>query len=186
MADEPWKCGWCGDTWRVATEDRYPYQPFTGLEITLSKIPVNRCGGCRRHMARIPDQEELDRQIAACVIRQRTRLTGPQVRFLHRHLRDDRGYIPNGTDLAAMMGVDKTTVTRWVTGAKPIGPQADRLLRLMVALSLHDKRYPIATLVDVALDSAKPEELVATRKKGIWHVEPASRPLTRRSSGTRS
>ena len=51
----------------------------------------------------------------------------PEIRFLRKYL----GW--STADFASRMGTARETVSRWESGAVPMGSQADRLLRLLVA-----------------------------------------------------
>src|SRR5690242_319236 len=53
------------------------------------------------------------------------------------------------SDLAARMGVTPETVSRWEHGVIPIGPQADRLLRMLTVRAVPVREYSTALLVDI-------------------------------------
>ncbi len=160
------KCLQCGHDMRTTVEN-YRYEPVDGLVVTLAGIEVSRCPNCGEHEATIPRIEELHRKLAGVVVRKRARLVPAEIRFLRTYL----GL--SGTDFAKMMGVDKTTVSKWENDAQPIGPQADRLLRLMVAHSKPIDEYPIETLSDVAEEEPRKGRLGAVFKKNHWEAEAA-------------
>jgi transcriptional regulator with XRE-family HTH domain len=59
------------------------------------------------------------------------RLTGEEVRFLRKYLRK------TAAEMAQLLHVDKTTVSKWENEDDPIGEQSDRLLRV-IAVALGD------------------------------------------------
>lgn len=71
----------------------------------------------------IEDVEGLHFAIAACIVSERKRLTGTEVRFIRKYLEKTQ------TALADELGVDEQTVRRW-EGLKLIPTQADRAVRL--------------------------------------------------------
>jgi DNA-binding transcriptional regulator YiaG len=74
----------------------------------------------------VPNLEGLHQALARALVKKEARLGGDEIRFLRKVL----GW--SGADFSEHMGTSAETVSRWETGATPIGPQADRLLRLMV------------------------------------------------------
>jgi hypothetical protein len=71
------------------------------------------------------------------------------------------------------MGVTIETVSRWENDAAPIGAQADRLLRLLVAQGRLKARYPTERLdsIDAAKATQTRMELKVAGRK--WAVEAA-------------
>jgi putative zinc finger/helix-turn-helix YgiT family protein len=82
---------------------------------------------CGETYTSIPAIEGLHRQIAAAVIRKKGRLAPAEIRFLRKWL----GW--SGVDFAKRTGTKPETVSRWENGRTLMGPQADRLLRVLVA-----------------------------------------------------
>ncbi len=74
--------------------------------------------------------------LATHFINQTRALAPIEVRFLRKHIGLSTG------DFAECMGVSRETVSRWETGNKTMGGQADRLLRLLVATSMPITDYP--------------------------------------------
>ncbi len=119
-------CHECGHTMTTQrTSLKYDASGLPG--ITLENIEVRRCVGCGETEWVIPRMEQLHALIAATILRKPSRLTPQEIRFLRKHL----GW--SGADFARMIGTKPETVSRWESGATPMGVQADRLLRLMVA-----------------------------------------------------
>jgi transcriptional regulator with XRE-family HTH domain len=104
------------------------------------------------------------------VIAKDARLSGAEVRFLRKVL----GW--SASDFAAHMGATPETVSRWETDTTPIGPQADRLLRLMVMTSDPVADYLKLDLLK-AVAKAKPAVVRLIAKadnKGHWDVKRAA------------
>ena len=95
--------------------------------VELHGVRVTRCPGCGAEDIRIPRIAQLHQVLAEHFIHQPRPLAPVEARFLRKHM----GL--STADYARCMGVTRETVSRWETGAKPMGPQADRLLRLLVA-----------------------------------------------------
>lgn len=111
--------------------------------VTLVGVEVRRCPCCNNYEISIPQIEGLHRLIARVLIDKATRFTGDEIRFLRKSL----GW--SGADFAKHMGVADETVSRWENDAAPIGPQADRLLRLMVAQGRLATNYPAERLTRI-------------------------------------
>lgn len=120
--------------------------------ITLVDVEVSRCPHCGEYEVAIPNTEELHRVLAFAMASQKARLSGAEVRFLRKYL----GY--SGRDFAATIGVDPATVSRWEHEKEPIGPTADRLLRLMAMRQNPIAEYPTERLAQVA--QTRPRSLV--------------------------
>jgi len=74
--------------------------------------------------------------IAAAITEKRSALTGSEFRFLRKHMR------LKAKDLAAVLGVTLTTISRWETGAERIGPANDRLMRCLYLFWRLEQREP--------------------------------------------
>ena len=112
----------------------------TLLTLILIGLEVSRCTQCDCSEAAIPRIEALHRLIACALIDKTTRLTGEEVRFL-RKLLDW-----SGSEFAKHMGVAEETVSRWENGRAPMGLQADKLLRMLVAALSGQHSYTIEEL----------------------------------------
>jgi putative zinc finger/helix-turn-helix YgiT family protein len=111
--------------------------------VVLSGIEVRRCTQCDNYDVSIPRMEQLHRLIALAIIEKESRLRGEEVRYLRSLL----GW--SGASLARHMGVADETVSRWENDATPIGPQADRLLRLIVARDKLVRKYSMHRLARI-------------------------------------
>jgi DNA-binding transcriptional regulator YiaG len=136
-------------------KENYPYEPVPGLVVMLRGITVLRDDNGHAAPA-IPRILALHQSIAGAVVGKPGRLSGPEFRFLRTHL----GY--QAKDLAPIVGASPFTLSRWETGKEPIGPQADRLARLLTVLLAHLKGF-------------KPEQFGAIDKKAARPLELALR-----------
>jgi putative zinc finger/helix-turn-helix YgiT family protein len=99
--------------------------------VTLIGVELIECPKCGNVDPIIPDVNDLMRAIAWHVATQRFRLAGEDVRFLRKYLK------MNGAVFADLLGVDKSTLSKWENNADPIGTANERLVR-SVALALGD------------------------------------------------
>ena len=160
------KCTECGATMKVRKES-YRYDESGLKHVTLVGVDVARCPRCDNYEISIPHIEELHRLIAKILIDKTTRFTGEEVRFLRKSL----GW--SGSDFAKHMGVAEETVSRWENDAAPIGPQADRLLRFLVAQGKLTSSYPTERLKMIDLRKATATKVKLTTKKEHWTVQAA-------------
>src|SRR6185503_17125518 len=87
--------------------------------------------------------------LATLFISQTRALASAEIRFLRKHI----GLSTD--DFAQCMGVQRETVSRWETGSRPMGPQADRLLRVLVADSAPISDYAAKDVLK-EIDTSKP------------------------------
>ncbi len=158
------KCTECGAAMSTRTEN-HRYEECGLRYVTLRGISVNRCPDCGNFEVSIPRLEELHRLIAKCLIEKMTRFTGAEIRFLRKIL----GL--SAADFARRVGVTVETVSRWENNATVIGTQADRLLRLLIALGKLPAKYP-AEKLDL-IDSGKASDTrLGLRLQGqAWSAE---------------
>ena len=160
------KCTECGAAMKSRKEN-YHYEE-SGLEhVMLVGVRVSRCPKCDNYEVSIPQIEGLHRLLARALIHKRTRFTGAEVRFLRKSL----GW--SGVDFSRHMGVSVETVSRWENDAAPIGPQADRLLRLMVSQGRLTERYATERLIDIDAGKATTLRLEAEPRGTKWELVPA-------------
>ncbi len=151
----------------ASRRENYAYTVSGLPSVTLVAVEVRRCGSCGEHEVVIPRVDELHRTIALAVVAKRARLTGSEVRFLRRYL----GW--SGADFARHMGVTPESVSRWENEREPIGPVADRLVRLMVAVRTPASEYPLEVLVGLDAKAA-PLRLRLESTRGRWLARAAA------------
>ena len=159
-------CLECGTPMRTRKEN-YRYDECGLKYVTLAGVEVARCTRCGNYEISIPHIEELHRLLAKVLIEKSTRFTGNEVRFLRKSL----GW--SGSDFAKHMGVTVETVSRWENDAAPIGPQADRLLRFLVAQGRLTTKYPTERLAKIDLKKATATRVTLTTHNEQWRVRAA-------------
>ncbi|MDX6443759.1 MAG: hypothetical protein QOH71_833 [Blastocatellia bacterium] len=104
----------------------------SGLDgVVLQGIEIIRCKACGNEDPIIPQVNGLMRLLAVAVICKPYRLRGDEIRFLRKFLHK------TGAELAQLLHVNKSTVSKWENDDDPIGEQSERLLRI-IALALGD------------------------------------------------
>jgi len=156
-------CTECGTAMKTRKEN-YRYDECGLKYVTLVGVRVSRCPKCGNYEVSIPQIEGLHRLIDRILIEKVTRFTGDEVRFLRKSL----GW--SGSDFAKHMGVTDETVSRWENDAAPIGPQADRLLRLMVAQGRLTTNYPTERLTKINARKAMITRLELESRHEQWEL----------------
>jgi putative zinc finger/helix-turn-helix YgiT family protein len=127
VKEENMRCYQCGKADLEPHVGIYEYDlarlPYPVL---LVGIPMEKCPVCGEEVVTIPDPEGLHRAIALSIIKADRPILPDEVRFLRRVL--DK----SADDLAALVGIDVKTLSRWENGRQKIGKIADRFLRLLV------------------------------------------------------
>ncbi len=75
------------------------------------------------------------------------------------------------------MDIARETVSRWENEKEPMGPRAERLLRLMVLREKPVEEYPNDNLARVAHPDAPPLHLDIKADKSGWHIQGGSGPM---------
>ena len=155
------QCLVCGGSTKTRREKHYRYTEC-GLPnvIIEDAVRVTTCERCGETYTSLPAIEQLHRQIAAAVIRKRGRLAPAEIRFLRKGL----GW--SGVDFAKRTGTKPETVSRWENGKVLMGPQADRLLRVLVAKETPVVEYSVDVLAQVAADDGPATPVRVELKKG--------------------
>lgn len=140
------------EPWR---HDALPWAVLDGIE-------VRSCPRCGERATAIPSIEQLHRELVALVARRACRSGPVEIRFLFSYL----DWSPS--DASRLLGADRATVSRWTSlrRAQPIGPSADRLLRLAAARELDVSLDEIATAVDSEA-TAPAEVRLSFRKRWV-------------------
>lgn len=157
------KCFECGGEMKSWVGEDVPYN--VGLpDVRVSGLELRKCLECGEETTTIFRILALHMAIAQAVIAKPSRLTAAEVKFLRKVLGWSSG------DFARHMGVRPESVSRWENNKEPIGPQADRLLRLMVATREPVSEYPLETLAELKT-RATPARIRAARSRTGWHAE---------------
>ncbi|MEK6609191.1 MAG: type II TA system antitoxin MqsA family protein [Myxococcota bacterium] len=121
------KCHKCGKADLVKDIEIFEYgQANLPYKVMLVGVPVKRCPACRERVVTIPDPDGLHRALCLHMVEGSRTLHPAEIRFLRKYL--DK----SAEEWAAVMGVDKKTLSRWENGRQKMGPVAERLLRLLV------------------------------------------------------
>lgn len=156
------KCTECGGP-VVVERDAVRRYDIGGLpHIELHGVEVTRCAKCGIEDIAIPRVGQLHRVLASRLIKQHRMLAPVEIRFLRKHVG------MSSADFAQRMGVTRETVSRWETGAGPMGAVADRLLRLLVVTHEPSDSYVVDDLLRELTDAPAPKKLlsVAVRNSG--------------------
>jgi putative zinc finger/helix-turn-helix YgiT family protein len=159
------KCMVCGAEMKTGREN-FLYDACGLPGVTLMGVEVSRCPECGEYEVAIPQIEDLHQAIAHAVIRKTSPLDAAEIRYLRKYL----GW--SGVDFARHVGTTPETVSRWETGASPMGAVADRLLRLMVATRAPVSDYSLDLLAAIKKSIIRQYvQLGLTRDEDGWHAE---------------
>jgi putative zinc finger/helix-turn-helix YgiT family protein len=159
-------CAQCRKLMKTERQN-YRYTESGLANVTLVGIEVSHCPSCGERVVSIPRMAQLHRAIALELIRKSAKLTSAEIRFLRKQL----GL--SSKDLAARIGVEPETVSRWESDAnpQPISPPAERALRLMVAVGERVAEYPVDRLAEI---KDEPEVIpMRMNPEPKWHAEAA-------------
>ncbi len=137
------KCSLC-EYEMEETRGDYPFLESGLPNVVLVDIRLLMCRRCGNVEPLIQGAATLMRTLALAVLDKPAPLCGAEIRYLRKHV----GW--KAVELAGLMGVDKTTVSKWENDQDPIGPQSDRLLRVIVR-----DRVRVEELHDAAVEAAK-------------------------------
>jgi putative zinc finger/helix-turn-helix YgiT family protein len=161
-------CTECGGLVKTRREKHYRYAECGLPNVIVDGIEISECQRCGETYTGIPAIEGLHRAIAAAVIHKKGRLAREEIKFLRKSL----GW--SGVDFARRMGTAPETVSRWENGRAPMGPTADRLLRLLVAKETPVTEYPVDVLAQLAAGDrpTRPVRLEVKRGPKGWKFRP--------------
>lgn len=120
------KCTECGSTMKKTVGD-HVYRESGMDHVVLRNVTKYTCPEDGRVFVQIPAIGKLHRALAHAIAEKPARLVPSEVRFLRDHLD------LSNTQFADIMGVSPTQSSRWTT-SEPIGPQAERFLRMLAVL----------------------------------------------------
>jgi putative zinc finger/helix-turn-helix YgiT family protein len=162
------KCLECG-TVMATRRGRHQYRQSGLSGVTLDGVEIRECPHCGAREVAIPRIEQLHHLIASHVIHQTASLSPAEVRFLRKYL----GW--SATDFAARMRTTRETVSRWENGKTAMRPQADQLLRWMVATLRPVEDYGIEGLLNLSTERSRrtPHRFGVRLVRSTWAVVPA-------------
>ena len=160
-------CLECGGKMTSARES-VKYDASGLSRVTLRNVEVRRCPKCGAHEVVIPKIEQLHQLLASAVIQKPAALVAEEIRFLRKYL----GW--SGADFAKYMGAKPETISRWENGKLTMSPQADRLLRVMVAVREPESDYTLDALKAILPKSARPLRVGLRSAPSGWRRDPAA------------
>jgi putative transcriptional regulator len=163
------RCVACGGPMKTKREKAYRYAECGLSNVILENaVEVATCTKCGEAYTGVPAIEGLHRAITAGLIRKKRRLAPEEIKFLRKSL----GW--SGVAFAKRMGAAPETVSRWENGKAPMGAQADRLLRLLVAREAPITEYSVDVLAQLAADDAPATPARVEMTKGVhgWRFVP--------------
>lgn len=157
---------------RRATPDA-PYQFVdSGLDnVFLNGIRYWVCESCGTQRAEIPAPKQLMTAIARTLVKKKSPLIGPEIRFLRKRLGQ------RSADFAQMIGVSLEQLSRWENDKNPPRESADRLIRVVYSLLSKDRKLRglvgdnLQQWITSIHSDGLGERIVAYRVKHEWKVE---------------
>ena len=121
----------CSDCGKEARVERGTYRfRESGLDnVVLKGIEIVKCPACGNEEPIIPNLDGLLRVLSVAIVTNRFPLAGAEVRYLRKYLE------MSGEQFARILHTDKSTLSKWETGAVNIGSKSVLLIRA-VALNL--------------------------------------------------
>lgn len=160
------KCDECGGRVTVERNAVRRYGLGGVPHVELHGVEVIRCNSCGKETIGIPRLAQLHRVIAHRFVAQQRMLATVEIRFLRKQI----GL--SGVDFAQRMGVSRETVSRWESGAQPMGAVADRLLRLIVITHEPPESYAVDDLLSELSNEPAPSTLmpvsVRNSRRRVW------------------
>lgn len=162
------KCRECGAEMRVGRED-WPHPDLPG--VTLRGVEVRRCVNDPEHEdVALPHVAELHRTLAGALLTKRSRLAGPEIRFLRELCGWDAAW------LAMLLDVTPEVLFQWEGDQMDHPGVADRLIRLLAAGAL-GLPAPRDVLKNIG-DAAAPLPLMLEFGPSAWRAVDESDPVS--------
>jgi putative zinc finger/helix-turn-helix YgiT family protein len=130
--------------------ESYHYKE-SGLEnIYLDGIESRTCPSCGEEIINIPAVSELHSKIGQILINKKSLLNGREIRFL----RKNAGL--SAKKLSGIVGVDKSTISRWENSGQKISAPHDRLVRLIYSGIKNFPKEDIQNLINEGFEEIDP------------------------------
>jgi transcriptional regulator with XRE-family HTH domain len=129
------KCAKCGADVRTEVLPCYEAKnELQGMGVALFDcVKQSKCSGCGATQEFIPDMVGLLSAVAVCRATVPWKLHGYEIRFLRKAIE------LSAKDFARVLEVSQETLSRWENDKAPIGPANEKLLRIVVGLTLAEK-----------------------------------------------
>lgn len=126
------KCPQCGRRMRRTTLDHYKYVESGLSNVYLYGIAAYQCS-CGEEVLHLPNIEGLHSLIVQKLLKKPSQLKGEELRFIRKYV----GL--KAAELAKMLSVDPSTVSKWETGESLVGPAYDKFFRLSVTVYMSER-----------------------------------------------
>lgn len=120
----PVECSACGSVAKLV-RGSYPFTECGLPNVVLQGVELILCPKCGNEDAVIPRVNDLMRALALAVLSKPYRLRGEDLRYLRKYLG------MTSDEFARLIHIDKTNLSKWENNHDRIGPQSDRLIRMM-------------------------------------------------------
>lgn len=147
------QCMVCGGKGKIVKHD-YKFTESGLKSVVLKNIDFTYCPECKEESPRIPRLNDLMRAIAVGLILKPFELAGEDVRFLRKYLG------MSAVEFSRIISVDKSTVSRWENEEQSLGPQSDRLIRVIVLAMGDGLQEKLESAIRQFPDIKKPEGTV--------------------------
>jgi YgiT-type zinc finger domain-containing protein len=147
------RCFACGGKAKIVRHD-YRFTESGLKNVVLKDLEFTYCPKCREKSPRIPRLSDLMRAVAVGLILKPFELAGEDVRFLRKYLG------MSAVEFSRIISVDKSTVSRWENEEQSLGPQSDRLIRVIVLAMGDGLREKLDAAIRQFPDIRKPEGAV--------------------------
>lgn len=118
------KCPNCGKEMRSKVRD-YEYIESGLKNVVLKSITVHECAKCGEVLPEIANVKQVHKWIAEYLLNKQAPLTGEEFRFLRKAMGK------TAKELAGCLVVNPVSISRWENNKEKIGPQSDKLFRMM-------------------------------------------------------
>jgi putative zinc finger/helix-turn-helix YgiT family protein len=134
------KCTNCGSETRVS-RGNYRFDEI-GLPVTLKDVELVKCDDCGAVEPVVPNMNGLMHAVALAIITHERSLSGEEIRFLRKYL----GL--STAEFMKLLHINQSTLSRWENG-ETVGPQSDRLIRLLVLNKSEQLRKHAEQLIEI-------------------------------------
>jgi putative zinc finger/helix-turn-helix YgiT family protein len=142
------------------TVETRPYLEDSGLCLEVQQT-IYTCSNCGAEHVGLTNLEGLHDEIVAAILSNPSRLRGPEIRFLRKHL----GW--SGDDFAKYFKVSPSTVSRWENDKQDLSKQGDLLLRMCISQLDPIANYHLHDAPDLETSTVMPVR-VFTSTRGRW------------------
>ncbi len=118
----------------VVTISNFPYELKGVGKFTITKARVVKCGDCGATLLLGEEVEKWHKEIEEALSKTSDGLKPGAIVFLRKRLRLDQA------ELAQVLGVDQSTVSRWESGSTKIPATPENFLKILVAMPASERK----------------------------------------------